>query len=248
MEKSFSEERQTLQERAERRIMALEDQLKAIKAEDEVLREDAKYYQNDNEKLVERLLNMHDEIKLKDERISLLQRACGLPSESVSETDIEMHASRVQELENELQIYAEHNQNLLEQNTELNDKVDEFKTECEMLKQKVVEEQRKRQRIKSSSTKPHSARRRRESGEHSKRSGHLLPYSLATPVTTRKLLEGVEAEGLEIPPKEGNEETDEGLIDIEDTVQVFDDSSEVESVEETEGNDVEDIMAKSSQC
>lgn len=246
MEKSFSEERQTLQERAERRIMALEDQLKAIKAEDEVLREDAKYYQNDNEKLVERLQNLHDEIKLKDERISMLQRACGLPSESVSETDIEMHASRVQELENELQIYAEHNQNLLEQNTELNDKVDEFKTECEMWKQKVVEEQRKRQRIKSSSTKPHSARRRRESGEHSKRSGHLLPYSLATPVTTRKLLEGVEAEGLEIPPKEGTEETDEGLIDIEDTVKVFDDSSEVESVEETEDNDVEDIMAKSS--
>ena len=198
MEKSYTNERQTMQERTERRVNALEDQLKALKAEDEVLREDLKYYQRDNEKMVEQLQNLHNELDEKDDRIAKLCKAFGLQSETISETDLINSTSRIQELENELQVYMIHNDDLLKQNRELSDRVDELKAEAEQYKQRIIAEKRRRERHKSATTPPkHSHSRRRRSSADAKKK-HNRPPVLATPIMTRKTEDGTESEGMEM--------------------------------------------------
>ena len=161
-------------------IIELKEKVKSLKLEDEALKEDLKYYQNDNEKLVDSIDKFRNEIAQKDMKISLLQEKLGLPLESISESDLELHSSRTHELENNLQDCMDINEQLQKQNTELQDKVDELTVECEKMNQKYVEEKRKRQRRASDITKPQVSNPHHKSSRHSRssRSGRQLLKTL----------------------------------------------------------------------
>lgn len=216
----------------------MEDQLKALKAEDEVLREDLKYYQKDNEKMVEQLLALHSELDEKDDRIAKLCKACGLQSETASETDLINSASRVQELENELQVYMVHNDELLKQTRELNDRVDELKAESEQYKQKLMTEKRRKERRKSATTPTKPGHSRRRKGSAKRRN---LPPFLATPVMTRRTEDGTGSEGMEIAHASKSNEN-EADPELESRSESSDSEDEVFDDEKSE----EDFRAQSS--
>ena len=149
MEKSFTGERHQLQEKAEQLVTDYKEQLTNLKDENKNLRNDLEYFKNNNTKLVEDLQSMRSEIKEKENRIARLHETFGIQMESPSDTDLEMQANRLQELEQDLNDYIQVNEDLRAMNRELNDKVDELKEECEEQKMKLIEEKRKRQRRKS---------------------------------------------------------------------------------------------------
>ncbi len=193
LETSLSIDHQGQRESLEMEINKLRKKLNTIKTEDEALKEDLKYYQSDNEKLVESVDQLHNKIAIKDEKIYLLQEKLGMPSDSLSESDLELHTSRLHELENSIQVYMDHNEDLRKQNTELQDKVDELMVECEKIKQKYMEEKRKRQRKTSEiaqpqTTKQHGSRQRSRHSRSSK-SGRQLPQGLPIPNRTHGQIE-----------------------------------------------------------
>ena len=243
MERSFIDERGLLQEKASERIASLEEQINNIKKEEAVLRDDLHFYQQDNNKLIDELQAVRSLVRQREKKIELLQNAFGFQTDIVSEADIEKQAAHISELEGHIQEIEAHNQLLKEQNLELNDRIDEMKAECEALKLKVTGEKRKRQRKRSGSatpTKPSSAKKRRDKDE-TKRVQRKLPQLLATPVTTRKRSDGVEAESLDI--------TNEGLemypgLESEDT-SVTDDT--VDSSFEVVDLEMEDLQTEPSE-
>lgn len=152
IEKSFTNEHQSIQERTDHEVIALKERLTKLKNKNKALTEDVEYFQNDNEKLVVELQKMRSEIKEKEIRIARLHETFGIQMESPSDTDLEIQAIRIQDLEKDLNDYTQLSEDLRAQNRELKDKVDELTEECEELKMKVIEEKRKRQRHKSSVT------------------------------------------------------------------------------------------------
>ena len=180
----------------EAEIATLKEKVNILKSEGEQLKEDLKYYQSDNEKLTDEIDNLHTEITKKDKRIISLQERLGIPSDSVSESDLELHTSKIHELEDELQVYIDHNQDLLKQNTELQDRVDELKAECEVMKQKYMEEKRKRQRKISdpSQTPAKPSTSHSKSRHRSTRTGRHLPSGLGLSNHPYKLTEEPELE------------------------------------------------------
>lgn len=245
LEKSFTDERQTIQDRADQDIINLNEQLKSLKNDNESLREDGKYYHSEYTKLVEEREKLCSQIQEKDRRIEMLHRIFGVQTEAASEADLERQASRIQSLESDLQYYTVQNENLKEQNKELADRVDELKAECEQLKQKAVSEKRRRQRHRPETSSPTivapSHGKRKDSLDHKKRTHRLLPSlaSLATPVNTRKLSVGANAEGVE-EDVEVTEDIDSG--DITDVVPGDEEFFENESSDEID----EDVNAVSS--
>ena len=176
---------QTQQDSLEVEIAQLKEKIEAVKLENEASKEDLRYYQSDNEKLMEHLDQLHNEIGQKDHKISVLQDRLGIPLESMSESDLELHTSRIHELESNLQEYVEINENLQKQKTEMQDRIDELMIQCEKMNQKYMEEKRKRQRRAStsdviqpsSSSKHHKSRHGRPS-----RSSRQLPHGLLAPI------------------------------------------------------------------
>ena len=245
MEQSFIDERESLQEKASERIVSLEVQIKDVKKEEEVLKDDLHFYQQDNSKLIEELQMARSLVKKKEKKIELLQNALGFQMEVVSETDIEKQAAHISELEGHIQELEAHNKLLKEQNLELNDQVDEMKAECEAIKLKVTGEKRRRQKRRSGSitpTKPSSAKKRRDR-EDTKRVQRKLPQLLATPVTTRKKSDSAKAE------EENLDITEEGLemypgLESED-LSITDDTAD-SSLEAT-GLEMEDLQAQPSE-
>lgn len=146
MEKSFTNEQQLIQERAEQETAILREQLTRIKNANKRLHEDTEFYQNDNQKLIDELQKMSLEIKEKENRIARLHETFGIQMESPSDTDLERQATKIQELEKDVNDYAQLSEDLRTHNRELQDKIDELSEECEMLKMKIIEEKRKRQR------------------------------------------------------------------------------------------------------
>lgn len=217
LEKSFTDERQTIQDRADQDVINFNEQLKSLKNDNESLREDVKYYYSEYTKLVEEREKLCSQIQEKDRRIDMLHRVFGVQTEAASEADLERQASRIQSLESDLQDYVLQNQNLKEQNEELADRVDELKAECEQLKQKAFSEKRKKQRRRSETSSPTkvapSRGKQKDFLDHKKRTHRILPSltSLATPVNTRKLSVGATAEGVE-EEVEVTEDIDAGNI------------------------------------
>ena len=242
-ERSFIGERELLQEKASERIASLEEQIADIKKEEEVLRDDLHFYQQDNNKLIDELQAVRNLVRQREKKIELLQNALGFQTDIVSEADIEKQAAHISELEGHIQEIEAHNQLLKEQNLELNDRMDELKAESEALKLKVTGEKRKRQRRRSGSatpTKPLSVKKRRDK-EDTKRVQRKLPQLLATPVTSRKKSDVTEAESLDI--------TDEGMetcpgLESEDP-SVTDDTAD--SSIEAVSLDMEDFQTQTSE-
>ena len=156
------------------------------------LRIDLEYFTNNNAKLVEDLEAMRSEIKEKENKIARLHETFGIQMESPSDTDLEMQANRLQELEKDLDNNIQLNEDLRSQIRELHDREDEWKEECEKLRMKLIEEKRRRQRRKSSAISLPTSRT------------SLSSSTLQTKKTRRDLPE--------IPPHRGrqHEETDSG--------------------------------------
>lgn len=152
LENQFSTERIQLEERARRQLTALENNLKLVKSEEEKLKNDLLDCREQKEWLDKELDRVQEELSLKTSHIRQLQEANGGYSEENSEYNFTQQSARVQELERDLEAFSEQFQDLNEQNRELSDKVDELKSENEVLKQRVLEEKRKRQRKKSATT------------------------------------------------------------------------------------------------
>ena len=237
LETSLSIDHRTQQESLEIEIIKLKGKYHTLKSEDEALKEDLKYYQTDNAKLIESIDQLHNELAQKDEKISLLQDKLGLPSESLSESDLELHTSRIQELENNIQVYIDHNEDLRRQNTELQDKVDELMVECEKIKQKYVEEKRKRQRKGSDVTQPQTTKHsHHHRSRHSKSSRTGRQSSHGLPIPNRS--HGGLIEEQEMTDGQTNQQTTEILM-ISD-----EESTKDTSIDEDQVTD--DIAAQSS--
>ncbi len=172
---------QTQQDSLGVEIAQLQEKIEAVKLENEALKEDLRYYQSDNEKLVEHLDQLRNEIGQKDHKISILQDRLGIPLESMSESDLELHTSRIQELESNLQDYVEINEDLQKQKTEMQDRIDELTIQCEKMNQKYMEEKRKRQRRASTSDaiQPPSSKHHKSRHGRPSRSSRQLPHGLA---------------------------------------------------------------------
>ena len=189
MESSQAEERQQLEERAQRQIAALESKLKSMKADEEKVRGELEHYREQKEWLDKELDHVRDELMKKDSKIEMLQQVLSEKSDGGKEGDFAAQAARIQELEEDRATYTDLNKNLLEQQRELKDKVDELKAENEQLKLKVLEEKRKRQRKKSSSslrTAPSGSRgKQKQLSEKVKQRSRRMPAAV---------LESVDAE------------------------------------------------------
>lgn len=150
LERSFTSERQSIQDKAEQEVIILKEQLSKQQEKNKTLRTDFEYFKNDNAKLVEDLQAMRSEIKEKENKIARLHETFGIQMESPSDTDLEMQANRLQELERDLDNNIQLNEDLKSKIRELHDREDEWKEECEMLRMKIIEEKRRRQKRKSS--------------------------------------------------------------------------------------------------
>lgn len=243
MERSFFDEQESFQEKTSKKIASLEEQIKTLKKEDEVLRDDLRFYQQDNSKLVDENQIARSLAKKMETKIEMLQSALGFHTDAVSEVDIEKQAAHIHELEGHIHELEAHNELLKEENLMLNDRADEVKAECEALKLKLMGEKRKRQRRKSGSstpTKPSSAKKRRDKDD-SKRVRKMLPQSLATPVTMRRKSDGGEMEGPDMT-EEGLEISPELELDGQDVME-----DNAGSSFEAVGSEMEDLQAHSSE-
>ena len=166
-----------LQDRAAKQIAKLEETLDTLKAEEERLRDDLKYAQEEVTDISNRLTQAHRELAKKDRTIDSLQRDLSIHSEFGYGGDINMQLSRISELENELSERASQNQELLERTRELSDRVDVLSAENEDWRQKYISQKRRMQRRRSSGSMKHSdhqkqhRRRRRHSSDESSKSG-----------------------------------------------------------------------------
>ena len=236
MESFQAEEQQQLEERARRQIATLESKLKSVKADEEKAREELKHYREQKEWLDKELDHVQDELVEKNRKIEMLQQVLSEKSEGEGEVDITAQAARIQELERDLANYTDLNHNLLGQHRELSDKVDELKAENEKLRQKVIEEKRKRQRRKSASgvhTGPSGSRGKKQLSERVRKGNRGVPPAV---------LEGMEAE-----LGEGGEEVVLDVEGVDAAAELAVSGSEVSeelSVAESE----DEMVARSSEC
>lgn len=215
------------------------------------MKEDLKYYHAEHQEMLERIDKLHNTINQKDDKISLLQERLGVTSESQSDFDLELHSAKIQELEEELQVRVDHNESLRQTNTELQDQVDELKAECEKLRQKCIEEKRKRQRRASDVTdyhrhsqqsKPHHHHKSRHGhGGRSSRSGGGRQLPSISPIPDYPN-EGVDYEGREVTTPLA----DDQLITMEQWMITSDDES-YPSIEADQSTTHDDIAAISSE-
>ena len=169
IEKAFTEELKTLHEKMETDTGNLKKKMETLRNENEQYKDDVKYYSEDNKKLVEDLQRMRYQLKEKDSRIAKLYETFGVKMESPSDIDLEMQAVHISQLEKNLEDYTEQNEDLKERNRELEDKKDELTAEIENLKLQIVEERRKRQRRKHSTSQSSIETKQEEGKKHSRK-------------------------------------------------------------------------------
>ncbi len=169
MERSRLEEAQLFQERASQQVSKLQHSLDAIKQEEEKLREDFRYAQDQVHEATEKLSHAHRELAQKDRIIRSLHKDLSIRSDQGYGDDIVSQLSRISELENEISERAAQNQELSEKTRELLDRVDLLMADNEEWKQKYTAQKRKLQRRRSSGSLKQSehqsslSRRRRPS-------------------------------------------------------------------------------------
>ena len=220
MESSFTEERQQIEEKAQCQIATLKSKLLSMKSDEERMKGELEHYIEQKEWLDKELDCVREELVNKNKKIELLQQTLDEKSEGGSEVDFLAQAARMQELESDRLTYTELNEDLLESQRELRDKVDELKAENEQLKQKVIGEKRKRQRKKSASgtRQPSGTRGKQKQGSEKGRKGSRgLPSTLSEDleIEEREVIKIVD-EDMAVEPVLSGSEASEVFSDSDD--------------------------------
>ena len=176
VERSRLEEAQLFQERVSQQVSVLQLSLDTIKLEEEKLREDFRYAQDQVQETTEKLSHAHRELAQKDRIIRSLHKDLSIRSDQGYGDDVASQLSRISELENEISERIVQNQELTENTRELRDRVDLLLADNEEWKQKYTAQRRKLQRRRSSGSMKHSdasKSRRRRPSSGSDRQRHL---------------------------------------------------------------------------
>ena len=221
MESSFTEERQQIEDKARRQITALETKLSSMKNDEDRMKGELEHYIEQKEWLDKELDQVREELVIKNKKIEQLQQTLDEKSEGGSEVDFLAQVARIHELEIDCATYTELNEDLLESQKELRDKVDELKAENEQLKQKVIGEKRKRQRKKSASgtrQPPSGTKGKQKQGSEKVRKGSRgLPFTLSEDmeIEEREVIKLVD-EDMAVEPIFSGSEASEVISDSDD--------------------------------
>ena len=247
-------------------VSKLEQTLNTLKVEEEKLRADFKYAQDQVQEVTERLSYVHRELSQKDRIIQSLHKDLSIRSDQGYVDDIETQLSRISELEYEISERTVQNQELAEKTRELQDRVDLLIADNEEWKQKYTAQKRKLQRrrssgsLKQSDHQTTSRRRRLSSGAERQsipqrpRSAGFRPLSntprrpvIARSHTPPPILEDLEELDIPEDPDSQNSEPDSPLLpaEVESNFLPGDTESSGSTQEGASSND--DLFARSSE-